>query len=358
MLSYVIRRVATAFVVVFIVISLSFFLVRLMPGNAVQFLTDQLERQGNYTPQEIQQKIAAVYGILPKSPVWRQYLTYVGHAFRGNLGTSILNPGETVVHIVGNALPWTIFSVGVALLISFGLGVGVGTVMAVFQSTRFTKVVTLVVSFLSAVPNYVAAILLIYFLADRSGVFPSSGAYAVNVTPGPNPRFIGSVLFHAILPISAYVITAFGGWALTMKGAAISTIGAEYVRSAESRGLLDRRIARSYVGRNSLLPMVTSLALSLGYVFGGSVFIETYFSYPGIGYYLIQAVTARDYSLMMGCFILITVSVVLANLLVDLLYPLVDPRIARPATRRGRVGAKTDVTEAAVAAVPVGSKIP
>ena len=354
MLWYVVRRVVTAVVVVFIVISLSFFLVRLMPGNAMQYLTDQLERQGSYTPQEIQQKIAAVYGILPHSPVWKQYLTYVGHAFRGNLGTSILNPGETVVHIVGNALPWTIFSVGLALLISFGLGVGIGTLMAVFQSSRFAKVTTLVVSFLSAVPNYVVAILLIYFVADRAGLFPSGGAYSVNVTPGPNPAFIGSVIVHAVLPILAYVLTAFGAWALTMKGAAISTIGAEYVRSAESRGLLSRRIAQSYVGRNSLLPMVTSLALSLGYVFGGSVFIETYFTYPGIGYYLIQAVTARDYSLMMGCFILITVSVVVANLVVDLFYPLVDPRIARPATHRGRAGAKTEVTEP----VPVGSALP
>ena len=121
---------------------------------------------------------------------------------------------------------------------------------------------------------------------------------------------------------------------MMMKGSAISALGSEYVRAAESWGLGRRRVAKSYVGRNSMLPMVTSLALSLGFIFGGSVFIETYFSYPGIGYYMIVAVNARDYSLMMGCFVLITISVVASNVLVDVLYPLVDPRIVSPARMR------------------------
>jgi peptide/nickel transport system permease protein len=348
LLGYVTRRLITAVAIIYIVVSASFFMVRLMPGNAMEYLTTQLELQGNMTPQEIQQKVNAIYGVMPTAPLWRQYFQYVGHAFQGNLGTSVLNPGETVTHIVGGALPWTIFSVGVALLISFIIGIAVGTIMAVYQARWFTKFITLAVSFLSAVPNYLVAILLIYFLADRNTIFPSGGSYAINVKPGLNGAFIVSVIEHATLPIAAYVVTAFGGWALTMKGAAISTLGSEYVRAAESRGLRTRRVAQSYVGRNSMLPMVTSLALSIGYVFGGSVFIETYFTYPGIGYYLIQAVTERDYSLMMGCFILITVSVVVANFIVDLLYPLVDPRVASPAGRKSKAGAKGDVAAAVV----------
>jgi peptide/nickel transport system permease protein len=144
---------------------------------------------------------------------------------------------------------------------------------------------------------------------------------------------------HAFLPVATYVIVSFGGWALVMKGSVMTTLGADYVRAAESWGLSTRRVTQSYVGRNSMLPMVTNLALSVGFLFGGAVFIETYFNYPGIGYYLINAVNSRDYSLMMGCFILITAAVVLANLLVDLMYPLVDPRIASPVqSKRARLG--------------------
>jgi peptide/nickel transport system permease protein len=119
-----------------------------------------------------------------------------------------------------------------------------------------------------------------------------------------------------------------------MKGTAVSVLGAEYVRAAESRGLSPRRVAQSYVGRNSMLPQVTGLALSIGFLFGGSVFIEFYFSYQGLGYQLINAINSRDYSVMMGCFLLITTAVVLANFLVDFVYPAVDPRIARPGATR------------------------
>jgi peptide/nickel transport system permease protein len=247
--------------------------------------------------------------------------------------------------IIGNALPWTIFSVAVALIVSFVIGIAVGTVMAAAQASRITKFVTLFVSFLSAIPNYLVAILLIYFLAGRTHIFPPGGAYSAEVTPGWNWAFIGSVIMHSILPVGAYALIGFGGWALQMKGSAISTLGAEYVRAAEARGLRRRRIMQSYVGRNSMLPQVTLLALSLGFMFGGSVFIEQFFNYPGIGYYLVGAVNSRDYSLMMGCFVLITISVVVSNLLVDLLYPVIDPRIASPAVRKRRTTANRSAEE-------------
>jgi peptide/nickel transport system permease protein len=226
--------------------------------------------------------------------------------------------------------------------------------MASFPNSVFSKVMTFVVSFLSAVPSYLVAILLIYLLTATYRVFPAGGAYGVSVTPGANLEYVVSVLYHAILPIAATVITSFGGWALAMKGSAVSVLGSEYVRAAESRGLSEKRISRSYVGRNSMLPMITQLALSIGFMFGGSVFVETYFQYPGIGYYMIQSVNQRDYSLMMGCFVLITISVVITNLLVDLLYPLVDPRIVNPATRRRAEAAATDSAEEAI---PVGGTV-
>lgn len=355
MVSYLAKRLAMAVVIIFIVISLSFFMIRLMPGNPMAALESQLRMQGGMTEQEIQQRISAIYGVTSKAPVWQQYLDYVFGVFRGDLGVPITNPGTTVVQVIASSLPWTILVVAVSLLISFVIGIAIGAAMAAFQDGLFSKIMTFVVSLLSAVPSYLIAIVLLYFVAGIWQLFPTGGAYSVEVTPGWSFAFIGSALYHAFLPILAYVITSFGGWALGMKGSAISVLGSEYVRAAESRGLSERRITQSYVGRNSMLPMITQLALSVGFMFGGSVFIEFFFQYPGIGYYMIQSVNQRDYSLMMGCFLLITVSVVITNLLVDLLYPLVDPRIASPAARKRTEDDGAD--DSATDVVPVGGSM-
>jgi peptide/nickel transport system permease protein len=347
-------------VVIWVVLTLSFFMIRLMPGNAVAALEAQLKAQGGLSQAEIQQKVQEIYGVLPKAPIWRQYLNYIVDAAQGNLGKSTLDPSTTVSHIIGSALPWTIFIVGVALLISFVIGISLGAIMASFRNSVFTKVWTFLSSFTSAIPNYLIAIVLIYLLADTYRVFPEGGAYTVGDTIGLNWPFLSSVISHAVLPVLAYVITSFGAWALGMKGSATSVTGQEFVRAAESRGLSSRRITQSYIGRNAMLPQVTSLALAIGFMFAGSIFIETYFTYPGIGYYLVQSIDNRDDSLMMGCFVLITISVVVSNFLVDLLYPAIDPRIASPAARPAELSgeARVDAAQAGVGgSVPVGSGV-
>ena len=356
--SYILKRAIMSVIIVFVVVSLSFFMIRLMPGNAVDALQAQLVTQGGLTPTQIQQRIQAVYGLTPDSSMWTQYVQYLGNLFRGDFGYSIVNPDKSVASIIANSLPWTIFIVAVSLLVAFLVGITVGTVMAVFRDSRIGKVLTFLSSLLSSVPNYLAAIALIYFLVDLHPIFPLGGAYAAEVTPGLSVAFIKSVFMHSVLPVIAYVITGFGGWALTMKGSVTTILGADYVRAAQSWGLSKRRVTQSYIGRNSLLPMVTSLALSLGYMFGGSVFIETFFSYPGLGYYLVNAVNGRDYPLMMGCFILITIAVVVSNFAVDVLYPLVDPRIARVGgPKREAAGAREAATEDVDEAGPVGSTV-
>jgi peptide/nickel transport system permease protein len=346
--TYIGKRLATAVVVVLLVITISFYLVRLMPGNAVSYLQSQLVQQGGLTPAQIDARISAIYGVVPKGPIWNQYLQYMGNVLRGNFGNSVLDPGASVVSIVAGALPWTVFVVAVALLLSFGLGLVFGTLMATLRNTWFGRVLTFVASLTSAIPNYIIAMILLYELADVRPIFPVSGGYDSTLIPGFNLPFLLSVLQHGVLPILAYTIAAFGSWSLTMKGSVIPTLGAEYVRAAESWGLSSRRIFQSYVGRNSLLPLVTAFALSLGYLFGGSVFIETIFTYPGIGYHLIEAIDERDYSVMMGCFILISITVVVCNLVVDLMYPIIDPRIVSPA--RNRRARRSEAAEEAMAA--------
>ena len=337
--SYLAKRLAMAIFTVYVVVSLSFFMVRLMPGNAMELIEAQLNQEGGLSPEEILAKVRAIYGIVPNGPLWKQYLQYIGNAFRGDLGNSITNPGVSVVSIIAGALPWTVLIISISLLISFVLGLILGTIMATYPRTWFAKLTTGVTSFLSAIPVYLVAIVLLYFFADQHAWFPLDGAYTTGVQQGFNWPFIQSVINHAVLPIASFVIVSFGGWALLMKGSVVTTLGADYVRAAESWGLSSRRVTQSYIGRNSMLPMVTNLALSVGFLVGGSVFVETYFNYPGIGYYLINAVNSRDYSLMMGCFILITIAVVFANLVVDLTYPLIDPRILSPAaSKRARYG--------------------
>jgi peptide/nickel transport system permease protein len=355
MTSYLVKRLAMAIFTIYVVVSLSFFMVRLMPGNAMEYLEAQMTQEGGMSPEEILAKVQAIYGIMPKGPLWKQYFQYIGNAFHGDLGNSITNPGVSVVSIIAGALPWTVFTISVSLLISFAIGLILGTIMATFPKSWFAKLMTGLTSFLQAIPIYFVAIVLIYFFADQHAWFPLEGTYTTGLQPGFNWPFIQSALDHAVLPLASYIIVGFGGWALVMKGSVVTTLGADYVRAAESWGLSTRRVTQSYIGRNSMLPMVTNLALSIGFLFGAAIFVETEFNYPGIGYYLINAVNSRDYSLMMGCFIIITVAVIFGNLLVDLMYPLVDPRIVSPAaSKRARFGTSGVPTGAPG---PVGSTL-
>ena len=354
MLRYIIKRLAMSVVIIYIVLTLSFFMVRLMPGNPMSALQAQLQAQGGMSEQQIQQRIQTIYGLMPKAPLGQQYLDYLKNILHFDLGRPITNPGTTVMAVITQALPWTILIVAVSLIISFVIGIWIGNGMAARPASWFSKIWTFVVSVLGAVPNYLVAILFLFFFTAKWKLFPAQGAYSVSATPGFNAAYLGSVAYHAVLPILATVITSFGAWALAMKGSAISVLGSEYVRAAEARGLSSRVISRSYIGRNSMLPMITQLALAIGGMFGGSVFVETYFNYPGIGYYMITAINNRDYSLMMGCFVLITIAVVICNFLVDLLYPAIDPRIAWPTSRKIAADVGDPATDAVPPAVPTG----
>lgn len=337
MFGYIVRRSLACLFVIYVVISGSFFLIRAMPGNPMQVLYQTLSKQNpQMTPLELDQQIKVYYGIVPHGPVLSQYFQYLANAVHGNFGRSIIDPSHTVAGIIKQALPWTLFICSASLLVAFILGIIVGTVMAAFNKGIVAKVLTVITSFFSSIPSYVTALLLIWQVAAIHHLFPTQGAYSSSVTPGFSAAFFGSVINHAILPIVASLIGGFGGWALMMKGSTISTLGADYIRASQSWGLTRRRITQSYIGRNSMLPIVTNLALALGTLFGGSLFIETFFTYPGIAYYMVQAIDNRDYSVMMGCFIVLTSATVIANFVVDLLYPLVDPRIKRAGSGASR----------------------
>jgi peptide/nickel transport system permease protein len=237
-----------------------------------------------------------------------------------------------VTSIILAVLPWTLFAVGTGLFLSFTAGIGLGLVAAYKRGSFFDQAVSSVGSIISSVPNYLIAILMVLVLGIQLRVVPITqmrGATSPGIQPGFTPDFVGDVFFHASLPITVFFLTHIGHWILSMRNATLATLEEDYVIAARARGLRDSRITTAYVGRNASLPLVTQLAISVGFIVGGAVLIEQVFLYQGVGLRLLRAVAQRDYPVMQGILLLVTISVVVANLAADLLYSKLDPRIGR-----------------------------
>jgi peptide/nickel transport system permease protein len=248
----------------------------------------------------------------------------------GDFGMSLISPGTSVTEVVGTYLPWTLFSVGLALMISFTLGILLGMVMAFKREGPLDHVLAALGSLFHSMPNYLVAILIVVVFGVQLGWLPITdmrGAYSPGVEHEVSFAFIKDALYHASLPIATYVLTTIGTWMLLMKSSTVATLDEDYVTVARARGLRDRRITTAYVGRNAVLPLFTQLAISIGFVVGGSLLIEKIFQYQGIGFVLYESINRRDYPVMQGIFLIVTFSVVVANLLADLLYGRLDPRI-------------------------------
>jgi peptide/nickel transport system permease protein len=308
----------------------TFFLIRLLPGNPVEVKIDQLMQQG-FTQAEAQNQAATLFDFDPDQPMLEQYIEYLGKLVRGDLGQSIVSAGTAVRSQILRFLPWTLISIGTALLVSFTLGVLIGLAMAYWRGSLMDNLITALASILSGIPDYVYAIMIILIAgvqlqwfnvgAMRGGVDP-------NLTPGFTLEYIGSVIQHALLPVITYVLATIGTWILSMKSSTISTLGEDYINVAKARGLSERRILLAYVGRNAMLPLVTRLAISIGFVVSGSVIVERFFEYPGLGRALFTAVSTRDYTTMQGIFLVITIAVIVSNIFADLLLGWLDPRVS------------------------------
>lgn len=330
--NYLLRRILKAILTVFCVITLTFFLIRLMPSNPIDvFIENQIAQYG-MSASEARDQARALFSIDLDRPLHEQYLSFMGNLLRGDLGQSFASRGTPVIGIIRQFLPWTLFCVGTALLISFVLGISLGMLMAYRRHSFIDNILSIFAALVSAVPNYLIAIMMIVFLGVQWKVinYPKMrGSHTAGIEAGFNLAFFGDILYHAALPISVYVLTTVGGWMLAMKSSTIATLGEDYVTVANARGLKDGRIMTSYVGRNAALPLFTQLAIGIASVVGGSALIEQFFAYQGIGQQLFKAVAARDYPVMQGIFLIITVAVITANLLADLLYSRLDPRIRR-----------------------------
>lgn len=328
--NYLLRRLLKALFTVFFVTTLIFFLIRLMPSNPIEVYINELIVQYGFSYEDARNQAASLFAIDLDAPMYAQYLDFLRHLLRGDLGNSLRSPGTSVASVIGKFLPWTLFSVGTGLLLSFSLGVSLGMLMAYKRESSLEPVLAGIGSFLSSVPNYIIGILLLVFLGVRWELVPIGqmrGSMTPGIKPGLTLEFIGDIFFHAALPIATYVLTTVGGWMLTMKSSTISTLGEDYVTVARARGLPETRITTAYVGRNAALPLFTQLAISIGFIVGGSILIEQIFVYQGIGYQLLVAISNRDYPVMQGIFLIITASVIASNFLADFLYSRLDPRV-------------------------------
>lgn len=325
---YLLKRIGTALLTLVLASLLTFCLLRAMPGDIFETRARELSKSRGIDLDEAKRMVTAMMNYDPDEPLGQQLSRYYGQLLRGNLGTSFYQE-KTVNEIVAYALPWTLLVVTVSLTVCFLLGTRMGALMAWNRKSLANPLITIYATITTAIPFFIFAVLFQMVFCFKLGWLPVNGAYDIQTTPGFNLPFILSVIEHAASPIIVYVLTGLGGWALSMKGSATSILGEDYINAANARGIPDRIIRKKYMMKNAMLPLITNLALSFGTMFGGAVLIERTFIYPGMGTFLNKATDTRDFPVMQGMLLVISVAVIVANLLSEFLYSKLDPRIKR-----------------------------
>ena len=318
------RRVGFYVVALWASLTLNFLVPRLMPGDPVLLLMARL--QGRVDPHAIQ-ALRIMFGVNTRQSLWQQYGAYVGNLLHGNLGVSIAYFPTPVAAVIAQSLPWTLVLVGVSAVLSFVAGTLLGVLAAWRRGSALDTTLAPALTFFSAVPYFWLALIVVYVLGFLLKLFPLTGAYDLTTEPGPNLPFLVSAVYHAILPALTIVVSSIAGWMLGMRNAMLSTLAEDYVLMAQAKGLSERRVMLTYAARNAILPNITGFALSLGFVVSGALLTEIIFSYPGVGFALLQAVQSEDFPLMQGIFLVITFAVLGANFLADVFYVVLDPRV-------------------------------
>ncbi|HVC88648.1 MAG TPA: ABC transporter permease [Gaiellaceae bacterium] len=320
------RRLCFYVFAIWVALTVNFLLPRLMPGSPISGLLQHLSPAQLAANPGIVQTYEALLGGGHHS-IWQDYVTYLHRISHFNFGISTSNYPTPVSEVVGRTLPYSIFLVGVAFILSFLIGTGVGMVAAWRRGGFTDNVVVPAFMTVSAFPAFVLALVALYFLGLKAGWFPIQHAYDSNIVPGWNWTFVSSAFRHAQLPIIAIVAAYTGGWVLNMRTVMINTIGEDYVGMAKAKGLKDRRVMTRYAGRNAILPPLNGFAAQFAGAVGGLVFIEIVFSYPGVGYTLQSAVLGNDYPLAQAILVVLSVCVIVANLIMDVLNFVLDPRL-------------------------------
>ncbi|MDB5527001.1 MAG: (GlcNAc)2 transporter, permease component 1 [Devosia sp.] len=320
---YIAKRLAFYLLAAFVAITVNFFLPRLTPGDPASTIVATYSTTLNEASLNA---LKAAYG-LTNEPLWSQYVTYLGNILHGDFGRSLSNFPAPVTAIISAGFGWSILLGLTSVLLSFVLGSALGALAAWRRGGLFDKLAPPVLLFLGSFPYFFLALLLFYLFCFKLQWFPMGNAYS-SVNPPPfTLNGIGDVLFHLIAPAFTIVLVSLGPWTLNMRNAMIGVLSEDYLTLAEAKGLKPRRVLFSHAVRTALLPNVTALGAAIGGVFSGQLLTEIVFTYPGLGYSLMRAVSSVDYPLMQALFLIITLSVLVANFVVDTVYVLLDPRV-------------------------------
>jgi peptide/nickel transport system permease protein len=327
-LDYVIKRCGVFLLIVWLAATLNFFLPRLSGQDPVRDKLLQQAQLGGYIQAGIEamtREYEQRFGL--DQPLWRQYLAYLHDMSRLQFNYSIAHYPRTVHEIMAEAVPWTLGLLGTTTVLSFTIGTLLGALLAWPGAPGWMRLLMPPLWALHAMPFFLCGLILMYVLAFQLQWLPMFGGYTAGAFPALTLPFVGDVLRHALLPALSIILVATGGWALAMRGMMVTTQGEDFVTFAEAKGLKSRTIFLRYCVRNAMLPQATALALALGQIFSGAVLVEVIFAYPGIGTVLFHAIRENDHFLIQGVVFSVIVALGLTTLLLDVLYPWLDPRI-------------------------------
>ncbi len=328
-LDYLLRRVGFFLIIVWLAASVNFLLPRLTGQDPIREKLMREAMLGGAAQSGMEQIIKTYevkFGL--DRPLYLQYLSYLGDVARFDFNYSIAHYPNRVIDMLMDALPWTVGLLSVSFLLSFLLGTLLGALFGWPRAPRYIKWLFGPLLSLNAIPYFLLGLVLLYLLAFAFKLLPSGGGYERGTLPSVSWAFAGDVAYHAILPALSILLAQMGGWALGMRAMMVTTQGEDYMIFADAKGLSERTLFFRYAVRNAILPQVTGLALVLGQLISGAVLVEVVFQYPGIGSLLWRAIRETDYFVVQGVVFFSIVTIGLATLLLDLLYPVLDPRIS------------------------------
>ena len=327
---YILRRIGLYLITLWGSLTASFFFFRMLPGDPISGIVAQLQQRGQYVSVDSSEDMIVYYekqfGL--HGSLWEQYLTYYKNIFtQGDFGPSVISYPTGSTELILRALPWTLGLIGIGTILGWVLGVLLGTITAWKRKNWLSEAVTNIGLVLSHIPAYFLALGLLIFLAYRLKILPTGGAYDPKLNPSWSLDFILSCLEYGLMPVLATAIVAVANWMLSTRALVISILGEDFLTFANAKGVSSRRVLTQYVLRNAWLPQIAALGMALGGVVGGNVLVERLFRYPGVGNLLVDSVGVKDVNTAMATVTLLIFMVLTANLIIDLLLPLIDPRV-------------------------------
>ncbi|MGD8109874.1 ABC transporter permease [Vibrio sp. TRT 21S02] len=325
-MGYFLRRLSFYLVALLVAATLNFIIPRAMPGDPVTMMFANASVQ--VTPERIE-AMKQLLGFVD-GPIWMQYFAYMKNILSWELGTSIQFYPLSVNSLLGGAFGWSLFLAGSAVILSFSIGSILGIFAAWKRGSRYDAFVTPGMLIMQAVPQVVIAMLTLFIFAIGLKWFPTGYAYTAGTTPDwTSWAFYKDVAYHAILPLFCAAAVQIGGFLVNMRNNMINLLAEDYITMAKGKGLSENRVVFNYAARNALLPSVTALSMSLGMAIGGQLIVEIIFNYPGLGTVLLNAINARDYQVLQGQLLIMTLFMLSFNLIADMLYVVLDPRLRK-----------------------------